>query len=1350
MDRIGLLVQLMGNDKAIRDLKELKSFVDQLNNKNVSLRMDHVDARKKILELKREMEDLYKEKRGLNVKFDADRISEIYSRIREIREELKALGHEKEEISIDLRTNNEGLRIAKSEIQELERQAYSLRDVFGGIGDAFSTIGSGLQSVGNIFNTDLLGYAKQFMTWGITSNVIGNWQDAANRFDIMNTYVPYMKIMGYDAKTANKSLDKINENIQGLPIGLDQAAFQTRRYTMFLGDAAKATDLVIGLNKALIAGGAPSAMRNYATYEVERLLATGELSTARQWMALLNGLGVSTIFLKDALGRAEMSTEDFVKAVSSKDGEISGQEFLQGLMNLADNKKLDEALDIYKTTLESGMSNIKFAITRGKEHIFQALNETFKDTTGMNISDYIYEGRDFINRAFQGVVDYINDNPDMVEGALKRIEGLFDRVEGFNWAGLGSSVIGSFEKLFDIITWVYDHVPPKAIESFLTFSMVWASPLGKAFSFFGNIFSTLARFPIPNFGGLIRGFRGFGRLMPVMTTSLKDIGKGFLGASAFIGIIAEIGLVVAEFTKVAELISKADLTGFDKNIGPLTNFIGQVGALTTGITAIMTGITTTGVGGVAVGIGELLTGGFFALIGEFGLVMNEFVDLANNIARAKLPTDYQLDRISKVIGSFGTTFGTNLVNVNIPAGKIRKLSKALDLVDDIAESLESFKRIGETKIDTGKAGERITEIVDIMRQMSEAMSVPELTSFDMKDNLGIITNFKNAVTQIEESFEIFNNIGEITTKKKGKKGKKKTVDIDYNAIKDKIVGMVNGMEQISRAIDENKGIIETWRDKIVAGMKDDIVGAWNDAMKEIYSLGDNLNKTDKFFAKNKDINFTRIAYNAKVMLNKVNEIMDEIAPEGGVAGASSEAGKWQNVALKLEAYKDIITQLKDIMDELHKGLGSFAFSQQEGFGNTIDNINALIGAPGSVGKEGSGLASINFGTIINDIFDGMNVNPSDLQSKMEALDIAVQTFYNIAMRLNGMKDTLKEVLDNGVQTNFGTLATSIGTTFAELPEDTGWVEKVQALMDSVAKVQEILNTLNSMRVQLEGIGTGQDTLLTNLAGLINKLKSIFSGGEEGDGGIADIASQVSQLRDELTQLGQVNFEALVKQAENAKTAIDNLKKSIDDLKKAAQDCAGQLTALSTAITTAATSASNNAGQFASLISSMGRVASVASSAAGSVGGLSSAINGLHSKAITLTVNRNFNSNTIPSLGAPVRVATGGKIAYLRKGGVSGIFQPKGTDTVPAMLTPGEWVIRRKAVKTFGDRFMQRVNAMDIPGAMNALMSRSHWSSNSNISYVTNNYNNQTVNQTFHGNRDSKSSYRRANRYVSAL
>ncbi len=50
--------------------------------------------------------------------------------------------------------------------------------------------------------------------------------------------------------------------------------------------------------------------------------------------------------------------------------------------------------------------------------------------------------------------------------------------------------------------------------------------------------------------------------------------------------------------------------------------------------------------------------------------------------------------------------------------------------------------------------------------------------------------------------------------------------------------------------------------------------------------------------------------------------------------------------------------------------------------------------------------------------------------------------------------------------------------------------------------------------------------------------------------------------------------------------------------------------------------------------------------------------------------------------------TGGLI--YRAGGGS-IFKPKGTDTVPAMLTPGEFVIRRSAVKKIGVNNLTRLN-----------------------------------------------------------
>lgn len=54
-------------------------------------------------------------------------------------------------------------------------------------------------------------------------------------------------------------------------------------------------------------------------------------------------------------------------------------------------------------------------------------------------------------------------------------------------------------------------------------------------------------------------------------------------------------------------------------------------------------------------------------------------------------------------------------------------------------------------------------------------------------------------------------------------------------------------------------------------------------------------------------------------------------------------------------------------------------------------------------------------------------------------------------------------------------------------------------------------------------------------------------------------------------------------------------------------------------------------------------------------------------------------------------ATGGYVNYLAEGGVPN-FRPKGTDTVPAMLTPGEFVIRKSAVDDLGVGFLEKLNA----------------------------------------------------------
>ena len=68
-------------------------------------------------------------------------------------------------------------------------------------------------------------------------------------------------------------------------------------------------------------------------------------------------------------------------------------------------------------------------------------------------------------------------------------------------------------------------------------------------------------------------------------------------------------------------------------------------------------------------------------------------------------------------------------------------------------------------------------------------------------------------------------------------------------------------------------------------------------------------------------------------------------------------------------------------------------------------------------------------------------------------------------------------------------------------------------------------------------------------------------------------------------------------------------------------------------------------------------------------------------------NMGYSPNE-PKPVAAITRATGGPVYASR-----GMFIPKGTDTVPAMLTPGEFVIRRNAVKAVGLPLLQRINNM---------------------------------------------------------
>jgi hypothetical protein len=69
--------------------------------------------------------------------------------------------------------------------------------------------------------------------------------------------------------------------------------------------------------------------------------------------------------------------------------------------------------------------------------------------------------------------------------------------------------------------------------------------------------------------------------------------------------------------------------------------------------------------------------------------------------------------------------------------------------------------------------------------------------------------------------------------------------------------------------------------------------------------------------------------------------------------------------------------------------------------------------------------------------------------------------------------------------------------------------------------------------------------------------------------------------------------------------------------------------------------------------------------------------------------RTFKSNIKKNMNLRQQLqgyASGGLISYLASGG-----SPKGSDTVPAMLTPGEFVMKKDSVSKYGKSFMEKMN-----------------------------------------------------------
>lgn len=430
--------------------------------------------------------------------------------------------------------------------------------------------------------------------------------------------------------------------------------------------------------------------------------------------------------------------------------------------------------------------------------------------------------------------------------------------------------------------------------------------------------------------------------------------------------------------------------------------------------------------------------------------------------------------------------------------------------------------------------------------------------------------------------------------------------------------------------------------------------------------------------------------------------MKELTSEGGIL---NEAENYKGMGNLVSQIDGVVGDLASITTSLStiqgKALNAKTLAEQtniaiDGMKSALDQLrSALSGITDSATGQTIGE------DVTSDVISGGGNSASGKRNlstgEMTGIDMVLEQINGIVTKLATLGETLVDIQEakanaDQIKTAMEQLMASLSQILESMRSDA--MDDVMQGIDSSA-VQDAINGINefvqSVQNAIKGVANIQPEANVQGVNLGNKVVEGFRQGIKN----GNMQQSVSQALNNMQQIGQTAGEALKNGFTSGVSGMaDAAIKEVDAIQQA-------LNGLT--VPTLDLQITSNVSELASQISS-----------------LQSAAN-------------NFKLPTLPTAG----LSRGGEVAYRAKGGAIGkifssIFKPRGTDTVPAMLTEGEYVQSRPAVNFWGKGMMEAINSRNV-GRVSELMQRQIGRANQTYNYNTyNTTNNPTVNQTFNG------------------
>ena len=735
-------------------------------------------------------------------------------------------------------------------------------------------------------------------------------------------------------------------------------------------------------------------------------------------------------------------------------------------------------------------------------------------------------------------------------------------------------------------------------------------------------------------------------------------------------------------------------------------------------------------------------------------IFNKVSKFVKDIQDLELPDDVSslVSQIRKIglihqqLNQAFSTFSLGTVSVSYPIlNAINALGTFFDslatsnLISTVKKLTQFIKDINEVEVpsDTSAIDEKISNLTNVMN------SLKKLGNDSWLDSINFISKGLEALTSkldgasLDAKFKSFTKLIDFVKKISDLK----LDDAGLEAIETKLENLKKTLKTVSKFEVDTPPTI-----------KDDVLKGYE--------------------------NFKKLTDKIKGITDSLNNIPDGLDISSKIESVKNALSKISELAT-LDIFgkdtpfnKDVTSNIKSVTEFTSK-LSSIASSLNE-----INSIEDLSGIPAKIEQLRQALQSItqageNGGSLMS-MFDAFK-GKSDYGKLAEEASNMINSLKTIADSLSQIPDLIN-IEGSGIETRVAKIQSVLKSL---TDSDTGsFIQDIGKLSKVSEAVGQVTSVVNSFKTMAETLMTIPDLINVEGSGIetrVAKIKSVLQSlASSDDSGLTTSLQNIQKLSSNIMSAVQaVNNILIIANAINQFPEVnaDNFNNSINAIKTAIESLSGindndAIVGNLTNILNTINQIQTALAQFASMASSLGQQsgsnfsngfvsglgsrivdkmneqknqienlgwealgASISnkiangfdvSSVLNKIQQIQSAIDSLRGKTVDITVNETTVKKT-------KHAEHGGLIEYHSTGGTVGgrLFKPLGTDTIPAMLTAGEYVLKRSVSSMLGKQFLDNLNQMNLTQALKALAGHTgHSVVNNTTNNITQNVDNK--------------------------